>query len=367
MMIYIITFIISLSLIYISYSKKIKPLTKSILIFVSLLIPCFLAANRALSIGTDTDGYILKLFNTALKTDSFSAFCNLSKLYFDIKDYGYLFITYISAHCFKNFKFLLFIIEFLVIVPIFKAIYKSSNNRNEALIGMSIFYLFMYNVSYNMARQSISISFLILGIVFLQNKKNINAFLSLLISIAFHNTSLISILIFIMFYLIHYLSNNKSKILTIIVYIASLIFVFLHKEIIYLLYNTGLYSHGLFYLQRFSNFDFSFTDTIFYATMLLIYCKNKEIIKDKNINYDYYKFLGIESLIVLQLGAFVQYMERVSFYFFYPFIILAIPKISLHKNILSKYTSILLIIMVFYWIYIFVILNSHNTIPYMFY
>lgn len=305
----------------------------------------------------------------AIETDEIKKYYILAKNWWNVNDFLYIIFTYIIAHLFNgNFKIFLFLVEEIIIIPIFIALDKSKKNRNEVLFGMFIFYCFMYNVTFNMVRQSIAIAFSILSLYYLQNNKKIKATLLLIVSIGFHKVAMIDIEIYFIYWvylLLNKRSYKESNIFFICIYIASIILVICYKNIIYFLANIGIYKQGILYLQRYSKFDFSFMDTFSYIFMIFIFIKNKKILKEKNVDFDFFQFLGIESLILLQIGAFIQYAERASFYFFYPFMLYGIPKIATVNEKNKKIDYILLILfLIAYWFFSFVILRSHNTVPY---
>lgn len=365
MLIYIFTYLLSILFIVVGYLiNKEQKILKISFIMVGILIPCLLAAFRDVSIGTDTSRYILNLFNVAKKSEDLKTFFLYSSWYFDIKDYGYLITTYISAKVFNSFHILLFLIELLVIVPIVISLFTSKKSKSEVIAGMSIFYFFMYNVTFNMARQSIALAFIVLGIsLLLNNKKKLSLFV-LIIALLFHKTAIIMILI----YIIYYIMNSKKiqfsrRNMRNIIYVLSILLVLNYKNIIYFLVSKNIYSHGGLYLELYSKLDFSFADLIVYAFMIFMMIINKKNILSKKIDYDFYLFMAIEAIIILQLGAFVQYLERLSLYLIYPVIFSVVPNIG-DKNKIGK--ILLYSFLIIYWIYTFVILNSHNTMPYYF-
>jgi len=223
-----------------------------------------------------------------------------------------------------------------------------------------------------MARQSIALSFTILGVSFLDKsggKKIIKPILCFIIAFLFHSTAIINVITCLFFYILHNQKQQKviKKILLIIVYLASIFIVFDYTDFITLLYKSGLYKHGILYLQNYSKLDFSFADTFTYLFVIISLIMNKETIKTKNYNYDFYLAIAMESIILLQLGTFIQYLERISFYCFYPVLFNMLPTVGTSKKGISKNMIIIIVFFIIYWIYTFVILNSHGTIPYKFF
>lgn len=365
MIIYIVMFCLSLLLINIGLSYDKKKIVSKILIVIGILLPCLLACFRDVTIGTDTNGYIYNLFKSASNASSFSQFCNSANMYFDIQDYGYLLITYLSANIFNNFNLLLFIIELLIIIPIYKALNLNKTNKNDVLIGMLIFFLFIYNVTFNMARQAIALSFTILSFALISKNKKKSSIVSLILAVLFHRTAIVSVILYLM-YIYLKKERNSNKIVIPCIYGVSAILVIFHKQIIEFLSSVGIYKHGILYIELFSKIDFSFIDTFVYLVMLALIIFNKTNLINKKVDYSFYKFLAIEGLIILQLGAFIEYSERVSLYMLYPVLINSVSMIGAKDKKSSKYLVMLIAFLILYWIYTFVILNSHNTVPYVF-
>lgn len=370
MLTYLGMFAISLTFLKIGYSvtnlssKKNKLVFKYLFIIMSIMLPCIMASQRNIMIGSDTKGYIYKLFKLAKETNGLTEFFDDAYNWYHIRDYLYLSLTYSIAHLFGSFKVFLFAIEVLIIVPIFLALNNNKKCNNEVIFGMFIFFMFMYNMTYCLARQSIAISFLILGLSNLQNNKKVSAIVCLLVSIGFHITSLLSIIIYVIFILCKMLnkSDKKTKIILLsLLYIISFIILIFFKKIVYFLGGHGIYKHGILFLQTFTQFDFSYMDTALYLFMLYIFIKGK----NNESNYDFFMVMGSESVIVLQLGAFIKFMERVSYYSFYPFLVLTIPKAVINNNKINKKRMFLVsFVSIAYWILAFKVLNLFDTVPY---
>lgn len=364
MIIYIIMFLCSLLLIYISYIINNKFIRK-LLLLCGLLLPCLLAAFRNLSIGTDTSGYVFRLFNWSQYSNHFYDFVNLCLKAGDLNDFGYLFITFVSYKFFGNIKFLFFISEFLVIFPIFLSLTIKSKNKSTIILGMLFFYLYIYNVSLNMVRQSIAISFLILGLTLLDTKQTKKSVLCLIIAVLFHKTAVVGGVLYLIYALIKR-DKKEMKVFLFLIYVISIISVLFYKEFIVLISDLNIYAHGVEYLNKYSIFDPKIMDTCVYVFLLLVYMFNNKEYKETIINSKFYNFMIAESLIILQFGMFIRYADRLSLYFLYPFLINGLPYLYDNQKNMQKSKLILIIFFIFYWFYSFVILNLHETIPYVF-
>ena len=71
MLIYIVTFILSLLMFKLS---NINSKYSKIFSFFGILFPCLVAAFRSLSIGTDVQVYINPLFQTALRSNNYFSY-----------------------------------------------------------------------------------------------------------------------------------------------------------------------------------------------------------------------------------------------------------------------------------------------------
>ena len=147
-----------------------------------------------------------------------------------------------------------------------------------------------------------------------------------------------------------------------------IVFCIFFKQIVLFISDIGIYSHGALFLKVYSTeFDFSFIDTFTYLIAIILFLSSN----NKNYNNDFNKMIGFTSLILLSLGWNIMYMERISYYFYYPFLLYIIPKSDIHNNALllkKKNAKIIVLVSYFviYWIVMFSILNAHNTVPYIF-
>lgn len=372
MLIYLITFSLSLILIYLGLDgkfvfkdKKYKftKIQKNLLIVIGLILPCLLASLRNITVGSDTKNYINIIFNMAKQSENFIDFITIEY----INDIGFSTLSYVSSKLFGDFQIFLFILELFVVVPIFASLKKNCKNKDDVIIGMLLFYLLFYNNSFSIIRQTISLSFVTMGITYLLKNEKYKSFLFLAIAIMFHKTAAIVLLLYGFYFLCKKIKNKKKeRIIKYCIYILSIIFVLSFKYIILFLHDTGLYKHGIEYLIGYQKFDFSFVDTFtYFAVVIIIYIK-KRVLIPKKVNYDFYYFVAIESLIILQIGMFFETLERISLYLFFPLIINCVSKIKTRKK--RDIKTFLFVGYVFaYWILIFVILKINDTIPYEFF
>ena len=378
MIIYPIIFVVSLALIYEGlYLAKKKKIAGSFLISIGVILPCLLAAFRSVSVGTDTKGYVSGLFEMAGQTDSIGEYYDKARVWYGISDIAYTTLNFVTAHLFGSFNVFLFIVELLIILPIFFVLKKYGKTDRTVLLGLGLFFLLEYNVSFNMVRQCLALSFVILMVGLLYEKKYWQAVLSALVAFGFHSTSAIAFLMIPIFIMFRKIGKKGKKLLLICLCVLLIVFVFSFRNIVVFLYETGIYEHGMTFLEVYSmpDYNFSFIDTTTYLFVLVIYwilCRYDDRSDEKYFEI----FLGLGSIILLSMGWSIKYMERISFYLFYPFLLYVIPRVAtigikkartkkalLYEN---RFIVILVGYFIIYWFVSFGVMNLHQTIPYEF-
>ena len=198
--IYLITFLASAVFFY-SESRINRERYKIILIVFGLLLPCFLAGTRAETIGVDTAGYAQPMFSLAVQSDSYQEYVNsewsrswLVRSPSDI-EVGFTLMVYVIAKISGSLQLLLGITQALTVVPIYICLRKQA--KGYEWLGMLAYYFLFYNMTLNMMRQWIAISFLLLGYAYLIGNKPLVTFILGLCAVFFHKTALIGLLPYI--------------------------------------------------------------------------------------------------------------------------------------------------------------------------
>ena len=369
-MIYLILFTCSLVLMYFGYHIKNK-IISSIIIFISLLLPCAIAGLRNISVGTDTKRYILGLYNIVYKSESLNDYINLAYGW-KINDYLYLIITYIVTNIFKSFNVNLFVYECLMIFPLYFAIKKISKNDYKAIMFFFFFiYMYYYNNSLSLVRQSIAISFSLLSYSYYSNKKNmkdyIKAYLYLFIAIGFHNTAIIMVPVFMLYSIFNSNKINKRTklVISILLVLLCVLFVIFFKQIITLITTIKIFSHYSIYLDVFSVLDLNFVTLAINISILIYIILHKKNYIEKNLNYDFAILISTLNLILGLLGTFIKFSDRIILYSLY---ILLMQYVATTIRLDMKRIKIkdLLILAIFFtsWIHLFLLNNVYDTLPY---
>ena len=366
-MIYLLMFSISLILIYFGIKNKNKMFGK-IMIFIGLIIPCIMAGLRGMNVGSDTKGYVYNLYNNAKNIKHFSGMISFSDWLYYSKDYAYLFVTFVIAKLGLPFQVLLFVIECLIVFPIYYAIKINSKNNKEIIVGMSLFYLLLYNLSLNMVRQSIAIAFVILifsiFINALGKRYVLKSVFLLLIGIFFHDTALSVIPLYLIYLLFN---SNKIKPKHKQIVFAGLITIIIimsifYKQILLVLGNSGIYPKALMYLNKYSILDFNYMGTTRNALIIATVLINKKVFMKEE--YRFVLLLGVLNIVLGLLGMMITYADRISYYALFILALLYIPKLLFKKNKITLNGLVLLSFMVLNWIVVILINNSNETLPY---
>lgn len=374
-MIYLIMFILSIIFLSLGLNYK-KRIYGKFLIFIGLLFPCIMAGLRGITVGTDTKGYVLNLYNIAFKMDSFNSLIKMSELIYFSSDKLYLLITYISSKWLNSFQIMLFIYQCLIIFPIYFSLKNIAKKNQDIVFGMLIFYFTLYNLSLNMVRQSIAISFVMLGFSYLKKeltlKNKFLSFLYLIIAIGFHDTALFGIIIYLIYLKLNNPKNNeKSKNLFCIIITCITVFsLIFYKPLLIFIANIGIYPKALVYINKFSNFNIDFLGTIINVLLIIMVVLTKDQSKKMNLNYKFGLLLTILNLLISFIGIFITYTQRLSYYFY--FIIISNYIAPLCSNNLKKGNIYLKTVIVFfaffvYWLIVICINNNNETLPYVFF
>ena len=355
-------------------TKKTKAISIVFLI-ISISIPCYLASQRDLSIGGDTKGYIYGMYNLA-ETNKVSLleYFEIAPPWYAIPRtiIGYMFLNWGCAQFENGFQILLFMIDLLAILPVYLAIKKVSKSRYETVFGYTLFLLFFFNISLNAARQSIGLAFYLLAYVYMTQREYKKTFLFTLVGFLFHDTAIIILPVALIHYVIvdRVKSQKKQRRYEGVIVLLSIIAVLGFYPLLNFLVNTGIYSHGAVYLTL-RRFDFSFIKTALYLSVYLIVILNKKYMVQSKED-EFYKFISLLSVIWLQAGALITYADRLSWYLFYPIILVYLPKIAYRRNgkISTQrwlYAVAVILIFLAYWVILYGIINEHGTVPYISY
>lgn len=387
MEIYLISFILSCILLWISNKIKNNRELKFLINSIAILIPCLVAGLRNTVIGTDVEVYIKQLFDSAKISSNYSEYLNCSWWWIyrvmHVSDYegGFTFLVYLVVKFTNNIQWVLFFIQLLIMIPIYLGLKKIDRLGNKIYLAMFVFYFSFYNIGLNTMRQYIAIAFIFYGTCCLmyETRGTMKFFCSLILAFLFHNSSIFCILIFLIYKLldrkykkdivIKINSNMKINLKSIIV-ISS---VFLS---IFLVLNANLFIRifAILGIKDYSGWaegkiTFMWSKIVRIIPILFIFLIAGKYYTKNDSNSYMYIILFIMSVAFSQFASVTEYGERMS-YIFQIFNIVLVPSICYshpNKNINRYMTIFIICYYVIYWYYYFVLGNVGETVPYKFY
>lgn len=363
-------FATSLTLMYLGL-KSSKKISKRILIFLSLFLPCLMAGLRNVSVGTDTGNYIYNLYSVSRNAKNFSNIWEFIGWTQYKNDLLYIFLTILISKVGLSFNFLLFIYEILIIFPLYYAIKKVSKNQFEIIFKMACFYLLFYNLSLNIIRQAIAISFIVLSFAYYitsRNKKNkFFSYMYLLIATGFHSTAIIcfTMLMLYKFYNSSRVKEQYKLYVSIILTILFTLTLMFSKELLYFIGKIGIYNQASSYLKKFSRFDLNFSQIILNLSLIIFIRLNKANYKRRKISYDFGIIISIMNLLVSLQGTFIHYVDRIAYYLLYTIILVYIilPE-NKEKKKYNIFVHFIFLVFFINWLYLILLNNANATLPY---
>lgn len=328
MMPYIVVFIISIG--FFALSDRVKFTQRKPVVFVAVMILCLLAGLRAESIGTDTKVYLVPVFEAAKKCHSIGEYLNSSFHAFTwttnyVKDLEPLFPSLVlivtkitgSLYCVQT------VLELCAILPLYVAVRKDKNT--SLWMAMFVFCMAFYNPSMNMMRQSIAMSFGVLGFEYWRNETP-----RMLIAIGI---------------------GLAGMLLASAIVLALSSFGFGQ----YLSYVTGKLS-------------FMPNQLLIRVPQIVLIIWSYRYLKDQRGDISFFLVMQVYVVLFLQFTSVSGYGGRIALYFAI-FDVIVIPwAMGALKPVKSGIIirSAIILYYMFYWWFYFVYSGTHQTVPYIF-
>ena len=373
MVFYACLYLISLVLLCASlYMRKRKgnAIISYALAAASIVIPCIISALRDSSIGTDTDNYPLAAFNSA-KNNGITHFLSQPLVGFE---YLYYLIVYVCSRVFNSFPLLLFITQLLCVLPVFLVLDRESRKRGDIkipIIGFLIFYLFSYNLSMNMMRQAVALSFCTLAFYNILDKKRAWAIAEIIVAFLFHSFALIMLPILLIYYICLKIRSKKVFAVFCSLFVCGLalsaIFLIPIVEFLGALFPKIL---SPVYLSEFTKIrNFSFAELLFWGTisaisiiLILPRVKNTALRR-------FYLIILLISPFTAVLNYYVHFSGRILLYFQYIILYMFIPfglqRVD-DKKAFIRGSILYALPIIVYWYYYYICLNINETVPFLF-
>lgn len=366
-LIYLIVFTISCSLLILVEKKKLKKSTSVVLKGIALLLPILLAGMRDITVGTDVQVYVIPAYYAARASESVFQYMAVTKI-----EPGFALLVYGITQIFDSIFVILLAIHVIVVILTYLSICNYQNKISSAL-GMLVFYLLYFNMSLNIMRQWMAMAILLYASKHMFSHKFIRYLILVGIASCFHETGLVGMLQCAIFAYLDKRSRlvfrwgnvrvkgSKLKIY-VVISVMTVCFFSLFGLISKVLAGLGFEKY-LQYLR--GGIVFSLNQLLLRIPLLvLLFANRKEFLKNRGSRFLICAI--VLDLLLSQLAAGGNQSWRIALYFgmysifTYPLVCYS-GKTNLARTII---VGITIVFLVAYWFYSYVIMGMHSTIPY---
>lgn len=282
-MFYFLTFFISTAFIKASsfFEREKTKIIKYFLVFFAIFVLALVSGIRDYSIGTDTTTYN-SFYSYVANSQNIFQYCKSLKSIEEI-EYGFSILNYMIGMTGVSPHFFYFICQCIIALNVYFSLEIMKDNLNITLGWLTYCFMF-YTSSFNILRQIIALSFILLGVALLYNRKKEASLFVILIGCLFHTTAIIGIFIYLTGVLIMR-AKNKYQLILSILFLTFI--VFLMPSFLTMFSNSGLFS------EKYSQYLVEGTQTSLIMTigsrLPMIFCvplclvRNKGKFSSKNL------------------------------------------------------------------------------------
>lgn len=356
-------FVIIITFLIVNCSEKIRrskynKLSK-IIFWFAILIPLIISANRY-GIGTDYFNYVSRYYKITSENNIFLSIVNNG-----ISEPGWIVLNYLVKYIFDDVKYVFVLSSIFILTFSFTAIYKYRYRINIS-IATFIFMCTMYNLSFNIIRQSLAMAIILFSIKYIEEKKPFKFLAIVFLAGSFHYSALIFIPLYWFF---RTNKQNWGKVKRGILYLLFILLVFNFDTFFNFLVNLGggvFSKYSAYELNDYS--EIGFGNIIIRLPIIIIILLNIKRLKKIDAFMGEITSLYFISLILFFLAYMAPFIGRITMFFEMIQIFIVPAIIKAQNNTFAKYTLIIIILV--YYILIFtngiIIKNHGETIPYIF-
>lgn len=356
--IYLITFAISTLLFYLA--SKVESNNGSIaLSLIAMVPPIFIAGMRDPDVGIDIFTYGYDVWNAACSSGSWSSFYSW---YGDTSiEIGYLVVNFIVSRFSTDIHVFFAVHEFLLLLFIILTAKKLKTPYLLWFLPL-FFYLYLYNESLSMLRQSLAVMMGLYVSTFIFEKKIIPFYIGCIICYLFHHSAAFMFMLYPIAYLVRRFRNKKITLLILIV-LGTLVVISFYQLIMNSLISAGLADAKYeMYVGDEGNkthkVDLAFLAAI--TLMLLIFVKKKQ-----RLFPDFYftVFFTIIGFSMTLLGSLVEVANRAAYYIIVPLSYMVTETTIGNSKRKLLLTSFIILLAVRFF-YLAITTQTGGTIPY---
>jgi len=329
----------------------------ALLFVIAMIIPALVSGFRSHQVGTDTSGTYKEIYES-----------QLSHPFTGIRDEGYAVINNFATMLFGSYTGVLLLTSFIFCGAVYFSIYRQSKNP---LLSVFLFYVMnVFFISMNMVRESLAISVFILSMPLLKERKTIKYMLLNIVGFTIHSSAIVYVPLYFIY---RYFRLNKRNVALLLIAIA-VFWTALVKNIISILSSSSYFQKyfAWYFSSSYNTGDFNVISFLVQLALLLfivLACRPAKRSNDSEWIADYKlaTIMSGASLLLIALSSNIPLMQRTSWLFSFPMIILVPNLLDKMKNNGRKYLLYRNGILVCYTIYSFLtifILHYHEVVPY---
>jgi len=350
---------------------------------LALLLPCLLAAMRHESIGVDVVHYVKPMVQGATEAASFGEFLQYSWLssigWLRVADYecGFTIIVYAVARLTKSLPAVLFVIEALIIVPVYIAL-AQNRQKMPMWLGMLAFFLLFFNGTLNLMRQWMAMALLLLVFQLFARKRYWLIAPLCLLAILMHKSALLIVLIFAIYGILYFFRDvnfsprigkqqytiSGAFLSVMLVTALGLLTVLNIPVIVRLMFHLGI-DRFQWYISG-EKTSFVIKEILLRLPLIVVYLWHWKRLSAHTPLAAFYVTMLLLDAVASQLTSVNPYTYRIAL-FFSLFTISSLPAVYASlKTPLQKWLTcgICVIYLGLYWWYLHAEMLLHHTYPY---
>lgn len=273
---------------------------------------------------------------------------------------GWILLNYFVKYIFDDVKYVFIVSSLLIWLFHFKAIY---HYKNSISVGIAIFILLstLYNPSFNIIRQSLAASILLLTIKPILDKSFWKFIVITLLAACFHYTSLVFLPAY---WIVNSKKENVALVKKVISIIITILLILFANQMLSFITSFEMFSAYNHYQMQYD--DLGFGMVILRLPVIVIILLNLGKLRSQSNPMYLLSILYFIGIILKFFGYLADYVGRIATYYEMIQILILAAIVKVQRNKYEKLLYAFLIIIYFIGMYTLEIIieNGHKTIPY---